>query len=331
MGRVFVLAVALVVLLAAGSLGTPPGAAAKGPSWIITGGGLGEYAYVFGGWPDGGYVPGDSARRIEAPAETPELSYIVYRSSGVWSQVADQIHGGEVLYYYPAIRALQARGQWSADQNGWFALGSDARALLDGAIDEARTLERAGQLECGAVEAQFRNILLYRATFTFGCQDAARCGSAWWHLRGAESEAFVMEHLIDVLSHPPVEGEPGQALLNSTLGVTVGDGGWGGPFVLYAPPSDGSPGRIWAEHLAADGALVYYETTAGSDRVVADLIGPLDSEARSPAAPAVAPIDAGTGRSWLVWPGIVVLGAMSVAVVATTALLRTRRRDAAAG
>ena len=321
--------VLLLLVLSAG------GAEAKLPSYVIAGGELGPYAVHVSSlvldeddsFPQ--YLPGDDAQVVEPPRTLPGLSYDLYPSYGNFAIPHQVTNGGPELRYYPENHMLYSR---LGDQ--WYQLGSDGIAFLDAAISDALGKMAAGELEEGPIRAEFRARHLSEVTYrltsyavAYEPTSVAECDECV--TLSGRSEEFIMRHLVDVVSQPA----RGTTLEPPTLTVEYYGiveppyGGIGGLLGMYTPPTEGRPGRFWAEGYSSE--TPYYETTPGFDAVIEEALR-LAREWPDPPLVAVA-FDGEDGSAIslpVVWIGVAaaVVAAMSATVVVV--YRRARRRVA---
>ena len=254
-------------------------ASAKQPSFIITGGELGEYAAVVSSpWPEGPYLPfGAPMSQLElmpSPDVAPSLRYDVY-NGGLFG-----VASGPSYHYYPAGRIL-----YDAEYDRWFDVLPDWAAFMESAIGEALAERERGELEIGPIAAALRKSRIPEGTVWLrsyspgeGLEHAFayetslsfdRCPECTPLPRGAEQ--FAMRDMVETLSREPItkpsSRPPAYAMEYYSA---VGRGGVGGLVGYYAPPEGGEPGRFWPPGYKNDSGEPYYETTPGFDRTISN-------------------------------------------------------------
>lgn len=263
-------------------------AAAKLPSYVLTGGELGAYASHFhvpipeegDSWPLG--LPGEDARGVDPPQQLPALSYDLYPSYGNFAVPAQLASGGPELRYYPELRMLQRL------PNRWYQLGPETVAFLDTAIEDALVQKAAGELEMGPMAADFRARNLPKVEYWLrprslvaaddsnSSPDLGPCREC--AVLVGSSEVFIMRHLVETasgtLQQPEPTSEPPAFAIEYYGIVEAGGGGIGGLLGSYTSPTDDHPGRFWPGSYTQKGP--YFETTPGFDSVVAAAIAAAD-------------------------------------------------------
>ena len=275
-------------------------ASAKQPSFIITGGELGEYAAVVSSpWPEGPYLPfGAPVSQLElmpSPDVASSLRYDVY-GSGPYGAAS-----GPSYHYYPAGRIL-----YDIEYDHWFDVLPDWAAFMESAIDEALAEQERGELEVGPIAAGLRQSRipdgsLWLRSFTAG---------EWSPYEGdlgfgscpvciglvGRPEQFAMRDMLETLSREPIT-TPLLRLPAYSIEFysAVGRGGVGGTVGFYAPQEAGEPGRFWPSGYNNDPEAPYYETTTGFDAAIeAALAGPY---ARAPETSGIGTDDFGSSAT----------------------------------
>ena len=314
-------------------------AAAKLPSYVLTGGELGAYAiHVFVPISQGQplALPGEDALGVDPPQQLSALSYDLYPSYGNFAVPAQLASGGPELRYYPELRVLHQRLS-----DGWYQLGPETVAFLDTAIEGALVQKAAGELEMGPMAADFRARHLPEVGYWLkprslvAVDDSSRLPSMGPCRECAifvgSREEFIMRHLLETASGPlhqpePTSEPPTFAIEYFGIVDTEG-GGIGGLLGSYTPPTDDHPGRFWPESYTQEGP--YFETTPGFDSIVATaFIVPDGSSDAGLGDGQVNSASTGEGgRSFLITIAIVSsLAAVFVALSSGTAALYARRR-----
>ena len=258
------------------------GAGAKTPSYVISGGELGPYAYQFFGFMDNGEPaevdlapewPG--SRQVEPPVTRPSLAYDMYASYGNFAVPYQIANGGPELRFYPEVGLLHAR---STDE--WYQLAPDVAEFLEGVIRDALAKKDAGELEIGPIAADFRARSLDRVSYRFqrypedGFMEADIDQTPWFthsadaRIGGPASQAFAMEHLVQTVSRPPA----GPSNVPPEFVITYSGSSIGGILGFYLPTRDGEPGRFWHDGYVYDKSTPYYETTPGFDALVEEAL-----------------------------------------------------------
>ncbi len=290
--RVVLLAVALLML----ALSTQQTVEAKSPSFILTGGELGEYAaVVYPPWPEGPYkpfgAPASQLVSIVGPEELSALRYEIYEP-GPYQAVY-----GPDYHYYPAERIL-----YDTEYDHWFDVLSEWAAFMESAIDEALAERARGELEAGPLAAGLRQYHIpdgaiwlrayaageeieYSASLSFG-----RCPECIGIV--GRPEQFVMRDMVATLGNAPIAGgsqrDPSYVL---EYYASYGGGGSGGVAGFYAPPVDDTNGRFWPPAYMHNPGVAYFETTPGFDAAIARALA--DPYARAPEASAIGTDDSG--------------------------------------
>jgi hypothetical protein len=273
MARILVTLLAGTVLL----LLSATGVQAKGPSYLVTGGELGDYAGHVGLEE---YLPGPAAEPVEAPRDLPDLAYDLYNSSGNLAVPYQIATGGPEFRYYPNLRLLHQR---EADR--WYQPSADLLASLDAAVAEALAAKTRGELERDPVVADFRARSLHDVTYwlrptstiafddtyyasaPFSCDGLPDCATVT-----RSSEVFIMGDLIETLGRPLRPADGARAAFVIEYYGSVDGGGIGGILGFYSPAADGQPGRFWYASYFHDHSTPYHETTPGFDAAVAEAL-----------------------------------------------------------
>jgi hypothetical protein len=266
------------------------GAAAKMPSYVISGGELGPYAYQFFGFMDNGEPaevdlapewPG--SRQVEAPVPRPSLAYDIYPSYGNFAVPYQIANGGPDFRFYPEERLLHAR---STDE--WYQLAPDVAEFLEGVIRDALAKKDAGELEVGPIAADFRARYLAEGNYRFSAYprdglseaDLERPPEPWVsgpaiaRIGMPASETFILHHLVGTISRAPKDGsaQPPAVVISYSAWDRETGTGYGGLLGFYTPPANGRLGRFWDEGYLYDKTTPYYETTPGFDQAVAEAV-----------------------------------------------------------
>ena len=262
----------IAVVLALLALNTSS-ASAKQPSFILTGGELGEYAaHVSSPLPQGLYLvfgaPVSQLALTQAPNSEPTLRYAIYDSGpyAAWK--------GPGYYYYPTTRLLQR-----LDKDRWYDVLPEWAAFMDSAIEDALAEKARGELEIGPIAAGLRQSRIPKGTLwlrpnaggegsSYSALSFGRCAGCAPLLGSAEE--FVMRDLAAMLSKgPTTDHSPRGPAYAIEYFASYGQGGVGGLVGFYAPPEDGGPGRFWSAGYNYDTEEPYFKATAGFDAVIA--------------------------------------------------------------
>lgn len=280
-GIAFALAVAIVVA-AATSLAAPASAKEGYPGLMLMGGDLGDYVAEIAMLD----LPGPGATEITGPPSPPEFGYEIYTSGYAFAFLNQVAWGGPAFRYYPGSGLLTERSTFGtagdAASYRWYRLPPPVAASLDGAVANAISRLRAGDLDSNPVAANFR---------AAGWTDPAR---SYYTLRPSRSLSFIppeanlrgddaydfASELIEVLGRPPAgltEAEPaGPVVWLFHLGLDSGRTFSFTSIGAYAAPADDRPGRVWrttqSYRRLSLGLLLYYETTPAFDELVATAV-----------------------------------------------------------
>jgi hypothetical protein len=277
-----------------------PSAEAKGSSWIITGGELGDYAMMF--YPE---AAGEEGIRVTSDKpvnvyDEPGPGYDIYADGWLSPEYYEQ-----VTRYHPDVGLLYGHpGGNPADR--WMRPDEATRSMLNRAIHEAKQKMAAGELEQGVVAAAFRARGMDLAVYTFlpyrpsTSGDLPFFGVGSW--RGAEE--FAMTHLAATLEN----AMSGQTAEVPHYRVTVQGRGWSGGSFYYSLPEGDHSGRLFPANswgFEKDNTYyrnTYYETTPGFDALIQAIIdGELADRATSEQHAATPTVPARTASSehWL--------------------------------
>ncbi len=315
-------------------------AAAKLPSYVLTGGELGAYASHFhvpipeegDSWPLG--LPGEDARGVEPPQQLPALVYDLFPSYGNFAVPAQLASDGPELRYYPKLQVLHQRLP-----DRWYQLGPGTVAFLDTAIEGALVQKAAGELEMGPMAADFRARNLPKVEYWLrprslvatddsnSSPDLGPCREC--AVLVGSSEVFIMRHLVETasgtLQQPEPTSEPPAFAIEYYGIVEAGGRGIGGLLGSYTPPTDDHTGRFWPESYTQKGS--YFKTTPGFDSVVAAAILAHGGSSDAGLNDRNSTSTGEGGRSFLMTTAIVSsLAAVLVALSSGAAALYSRRR-----
>ena len=316
--------VTVLVLLAL----DPSGASAKSPSFILTGGELGEYAaHVFSPLPQGPYLvfgaPVSQLTLTQAPGGEPSPRYAIYDSGpyAAWN--------GPNHYYYPTARLLH-----TLTQDRWHDVLPEWAAFMDSAIETALAEKGRGELEVGPIAAGLRQSRMPKGTLwlrpsvgrdgsSFSSLSFGRCGGCAPLLGSAEE--FVMRDLAAMLSKgPTTDHAPRGPAYAIEFFASYGRGGVGGLVGFYAPPEDGESGRFWPPGYNYDTETPYFQATAGFDAVILRALEGRDNQPPELPSPIqAARPDRGVPRSTMF--GAIAAGALAVLVGISVRTLVRRR------
>ena len=309
----------------------PSGASAKQPSFILTGGELGEYAaHVSSPLPQGPYLvfgaPVSQLALTQAPSSEPSPRYAIY-DAGPYAAWKGPSH-----YYYPTTRLLHSL---DLDKDRWYDVLPEWAAFMDSAIEEALAQKGRGELELGPIAAGLRQSWIPRGTLwlrpnaggegsSYSASSVSRCAGCAFL---GPAEEFVMRDLAAMLSKgPTTDHSPRGPAYAIEFFASYGRGGVGGLVGFYAPPEDGESGRFWPPGYNYDTETPYFEATAGFDAVIASALSgpqtnPQSSELESQVQ--AARPDRGVPRSTMF--GAIAAGALAVLVGISVRTLVRRR------
>ena len=264
--------VGIVIALTFIALSTS-GASAKLPSYIITGGELGEYAAHVDPTtlreedPFSMLLQGQDSHAIVTPKQAPGLMYEVWQPFGYLDLVL-------VLEYYPKSGLIRMERS-----GGWYQAGPSIAAFLDDALNGALQKKEAGELEQGVRRAQLRAIRLPEASFLlrrfavpgegYNFVGSGECAGCTFLL--GPNEAFVMGDLAEVMEGPlvgPAADMPPYAIEYEIPNPP--DGFIRQLLGMYRPPENDAPGQFWFRQYSR--ATLYRETTPGFDAVIAEAL-----------------------------------------------------------
>jgi hypothetical protein len=254
-------------------LGGPREVSAKGNSWIITGGELGEQAVHVGFWrfeDDVQDPPGRDVVRVDAPTVAPAGGYEFYRYATV-GQVADDVRAGAAEFvFYDESGLLYDRREYAGSDGQWFRVPEDgvARRYVEYAVSRIGTEDaQPSPLVAAATaygwlgrsDASFRVVVPRWSDHAVNGTPGA--------LTDDNAQALGRD-MVDALAVPPA-GRGGTSEVVWLLLVTYN---WSGPVGFYAPPDPraGLTGRFWPQaypqELLPDAP--YYTTTPRFDALV---------------------------------------------------------------
>ena len=287
-----VIAVLLLALLLA--LLLRDGAEAKGTTYLLSGGELGEYAMVLPGFiPDEDGTDWDAGAEgvlTPPPGDAPLLGYDLYRRYGNLAVPHQMSVTGPELHYYPELRLVHH--VWYGN---WYEMPDAAVEYLDAQIDEALAKKSRGQLEASPIAADFRDRSLQAVTYWARPPSSVALGESYaspMSCDGLDDCAviaspggqFIMRHLVETVSGPvlgPTSDRP--AFVIEYYGIILPPyGGIGGLLGFYDPPSDGHPGRFRYDGYFHDQPSLYHETTPGFDAAIADALARQAAAAKEP-------------------------------------------------
>ncbi len=236
-------------------LGGSPEAEAKGNSWIITGGALGEQAVHLGYWDFGDDfvgLPDDGAARVDAPAVAPDGAYEFYAQLGV-ARIAESVHTESPAFrFYADSGLLHDRGESHGPDSRWYQVSSDGAAARYTRL--ALTRMRDGDAYRDAIVAAASVAGYYaRGSTTFravvaGWTDYSVLGTPG-SLINDDALALATEIVEAVSAAPAGRSTPPEAMW-----IVLETHSWSGPVAVYAPPdsSSGAPGRLWPGYITRD-------------------------------------------------------------------------------
>lgn len=286
----FVVGAAAVV--AAGAT-TPQASMAKSAAWVISGGELGQRAYVFD--------PGNSSIPVEAEIVTPPYGehgppYEIYMSWGTFAVALQVSLGKPWLTYYPDAALLRERPLDRPET--WRHVTPEQAEPFEDAVAAALLAKEQGALEPNPIVADLRAREVHKGQLTFLPSHHAGVS---FHIVGEVTERLVLGELPVILLQGPAGEFQGQPQYSIRIWVGRGDGGWGGTLGHYSPPApgpipsgfDGVPGRFAVSAYREGEANPYYVTTPEFDTIV-------EQARREAAASASGAIESETVRSPLV-------------------------------
>jgi hypothetical protein len=258
-----VVALGTVALLLGLTMGQ---AEAKLPSYVLTGGDLGQHAMYFA-LPDYAYVDGGLLSGATPSADGP--AYDIYDGDALRNYV--RWVRSPVYRYYPAEQSL---GNLETDVS--WRVTSQRAAELDAVIDRALSRLSYDDLEAGVLAAVLdessiagSRMRLVAKPNAFQPNIAVACPC---DIPQGSMDHWIMSDLVHSLSSRSGLPLPGDG---SDLEIRIefpGESGYGS-FAHYAFPQGGRAGRLWiwpnSDHPIGQ---PYAETTAGFDAVIADAV-----------------------------------------------------------